>query len=483
MVILRQTILAAIAVAGLTAMAETVSLNGTDYEINTIENRILSPGVEYRRLRLPDYPLNVHLLTVDMTNPACEVETWVANNSAKSVEHITSAAQRLSSPGHTAVAGANANFWIVASQKEYPVYSMMTRGASLCNGMPVSQFENWDGGPRRCGIVAVTDDRRVLVDYCTKGDTVSWGSGTRMIINMVNKGVKATGNGELCMYNRFYGNDRRFLFVTEGKDSSGTTKIIEEDASDATEVLLDAEPDQEYKSNHDIVYVVKSVRTDAPAGTLGDHDLALVARGGKTAKLAKLKVGTRVKLNCKFTIDPDGARLTPSVVQAVSGNAIVMRNGILTEHNSNEDYNSMVYSRTGYGCSTDNRTLYIIVIDKSTDPDYGRSAGCNTATMCQLAAHYGCSNLANFDAGGSAQMMVDGKIANKTTESSPRKLANGLLIFSTEVAGVGSTIVADSEGKAEEWFTLEGIRLEAKPTEKGIYLLRQGSRTQKIAVK
>lgn len=30
MVILRQTILAAIAVAGLTAMAETVSLNGTD---------------------------------------------------------------------------------------------------------------------------------------------------------------------------------------------------------------------------------------------------------------------------------------------------------------------------------------------------------------------------------------------------------------------------------------------------------------------
>lgn len=92
----------------------------------------------------------------------------------------------------------------------------------------------------------------------------------------------------------------------------------------------------------------------------------------------------------------------------------------------------MVYSRTGYGCSDDHNTLYVIVIDKSTDPDYGTSAGCSTAIMSELARHYGCYNLSNFDAGGSAEMMIEGKIVNKTTETTPRQVANGLMIFTKE---------------------------------------------------
>lgn len=90
----------------------------------------------------------------------------------------------------------------------------------------------------------------------------------------------------------------------------------------------------------------------------------------------------------------------------------------------------MIYSRTGYGCSEDGKTLYIIVIDKSTDPTYGTSAGCNTATMCEIARYFGCYNMANFDAGGSAEMMVEGAIINTTTESTPRAVANGMMIFS-----------------------------------------------------
>ena len=45
MATLRQTILSAIALTALTATAETVTLNGTDYDINTIESRTLSRGV------------------------------------------------------------------------------------------------------------------------------------------------------------------------------------------------------------------------------------------------------------------------------------------------------------------------------------------------------------------------------------------------------------------------------------------------------
>ncbi len=112
------------------------------------------------------------------------------------------------------------------------------------------------------------------------------------------------------------------------------------------------------------------------------------------------------------------------------GNAVVMRKGELTEHNYNEDYNSMVYSRTAYGCSEDGKTLYMIVIDKSTDPVYGKSAGCPTSVMCEIAKHFGCWNMSNFDAGGSAEMMIDYEIVNKTTEATPRPVANGWMVFS-----------------------------------------------------
>ncbi len=115
--------------------------------------------------------------------------------------------------------------------------------------------------------------------------------------------------------------------------------------------------------------------------------------------------------------------------QAIGGNAVVMRKGELTEHNYNEDYNSMVYSRTAYGCSEDGKTLYMIVIDKSTDPVYGKSAGCPTSVMCEIAKHFGCWNMSNFDAGGSAEMMIDYEIVNKTAEATPRPVANGWMVF------------------------------------------------------
>lgn len=129
--------------------------------------------------------------------------------------------------------------------------------------------------------------------------------------------------------------------------------------------------------------------------------------------------------------------------QAIGGNAVVMRKGELTEHNYNEDYNSMVYSRTAYGCSEDGKTLYMIVIDKSTDPVYGKSAGCPTSVMCEIAKHFGCWNMSNFDAGGSAEMMIDYEIVNKTTEATPRPVANGWMVFS--IAPEGDTRLASLE--------------------------------------
>lgn len=160
-----------------------------------------------------------------------------------------------------------------------------------------------------------------------------------------------------------------------------------------------------------------------------------------------------------------------------------MRDGELTEHNYNEEYNSMIYSRTAYGCDADNRKLYIIVIDKSTDPVYGKSRGCTTAEMCQIARHFGCSNLANFDAGGSAEMMYDGKIINTTTEATPRDVANGLMIFSTGMSAAIDTVISENSSAAPvEWYSIDGRRLSTEPTASGMYVRRRGNSSEKIFI-
>lgn len=408
--------------------AESVQLQGKSYEVEVKTDREIGPGIRHTRFRLPAYPLNINVLRVDLTNSYNRIETTVANESAKGTEGLVHAAERQSKEGHRALAGANANFWVVATQPEENTYTGTTRNASIRNGKMVTESnqhrDQWDGGTMRTGVVAMSYDKTAYIDYCTSDITVTSAKTGSLTVHQCNKGV---WSDELCMYNSFYGANRAFMPIYQ--DNNG--KYQHDQAGDATEVILDLAEGQGWDSGRDIKLKVVEVRTNAGKGTLGQHDLALVGRGANATAIAALAAGDEVTLKYTWTYNPGTEQeVTPLVEQAVGGNALVMRGGELTEHNTNEAYNKQVYSRTGYGCSADGKMLYIVVIDKSTDLVYGNSAGCNTSVMCEFARSLGCSNMANFDAGGSAEMMVNGRIENKTTEGSPRNVANGWLVYS-----------------------------------------------------
>lgn len=422
------------------AWGETVTLGGTDYECQRLIDREIGPGIRHMRFRLPTYPLNINILQVDLNNPYNGIETTVANESSRGTEGLVHAAERQSRPGHVAVGGANANFWIVASQPEENVYKGITRNASVRNGVIVTESnqhrDQWDGGTMRTGVVSLSTDRTAYVDYCTSTIKVSGPNMPAREIHQVNKGIHPD---ELAMYNSFYGANTAFLPICQ--DAAG--KYQHDAGGDATEVILDFCEGSGWGSNTDIAMVVREVRTNAGKGTLGNHDAALVGRADNATALAGLSVGDVVTIKYSWTYNPGSAdEVSPVVEQAVGGNALVMRGGELTAHNENETYNSQVYSRTGYGCSPDGKTVYIIVIDKSTDPVYGASKGCNTAKMCEFARWLGCSHMANFDAGGSAEMFINGKIENRTTEGNPRAVANGWLVYDVSPVGDDATTVA-----------------------------------------
>lgn len=426
----RLLLLAALAAGvSIETFAEEVTLQEKTYTVERKIDREIGPGIRHTRFRLPAYPLNINVVTVDLNNPYNRIETTVANETAKGTELLVDAAKRQSSPGHRAVAGANANFWVVSSQPEEKTYTGTTRNASVRNGKMVTESnqhrDQWDGGTMRTGVVSMSYDKTAYIDYCTSAITITSDKTGTLNVHQCNKGV---WSDELCMYNSFYGKNTRFMPITQ--DNAG--KYQHDNGGDATEVILDLVEGQGWDSGRDIHFTVAEVRLNEGKGTLGEHDLALVGRGDNAAKIAALTPGDAVTLKYSWTYNPGtDAEVTPLVEQAVGGNALIMRNSELTEHNYNEAYNSQIYSRTGYGCSADGKTLYIVVIDKAADPVYGSSKGCNTATMCEFARWLGCSNMGNFDAGGSAEMLINGKIENKTTENAPRAVANGWLIYST----------------------------------------------------
>lgn len=428
-------LLATLALSAQVAMADeplTLTTNGKNCTVNVLLDRDLGPGVRYTRLRLPEYPLNVNMLRVDVTNPHNKMVTTQANDRLYGTESLVKAAARQDKEGNRILAGTNANFWCVSPQPPFSdILIGYTYNGNVVNGKTASNLnmyaDQWNGGYKHTGIVGFTpapDKKAVSSNNWTwKGFAKSDKFGSTEIIN-VNRTVRA---GELGMFNSFYGTSRTFRCVEQYSDDNGVLHFREQKGV-ATEVYLKLDEGQEWSNGRDITCTVMQIKQNAGDGTLGSYDMALVGRDANATLLNQLAIGDKVTVLTTY-YDPNGNAV--EFENLVGGNAQVMLNGEMTKYATSESYNSMVYSRTCMGTDADGKTLYMLVVDKSTDPVYGISAGCPSSVVCDIAKLYGCVNMTNFDAGGSAEFYLDGAIVNTTTEGSPRTVANGLFAVST----------------------------------------------------
>lgn len=425
------------AVIALPMGAETIELNGKSHEIEELISRTVGPGITYKRIRSNTYPLNINLIMMDVTNPYNKMQTTTANETSQGTEALVKQAARQTTSEMRPIAGANANFWCVNTQEPYsPSLVGICYGGHAKNGEMITETNNtndkWNGGWKHTGIVGISPDRQLYAGHYfykgyVKGKTLPK---TRQI-NQINKVVR---DEEIGLYNSFYGKSKAFRPVDQQANSKGVQEFVAVHGV-STEVLCDFADGQSWKIGEPVTMIVKEIRTNAGEGTLGTHTCALVGRGARATELAQLSVGDEITIetNYYYQTTNDAGETEDHLIQLdnfVAGNATVMIDGELTKYNTSETYNSQVYSRTGYGSSADGKTLYIIVIDKSNDPTYGQSGGCPTRVMCELAKHYGCVNMVNFDAGGSAMMYLNGEIINRTTEGTPRAVSNGMLCYS-----------------------------------------------------
>ena len=137
-------------------------------------------------------------------------------------------------------------------------------------------------------------------------------------------------------------------------------------------MFLNLKAGERWQTAKDVKFEVADVKIDANDQVLGEYDACLVGDGAYKAELAKLSAGDEVTFNNYWMALKEDDKTPVQVANMVEGNAWVMLHGQLTERNTDEGYNSMTYSRCAYGNNADGTKLYMIVIDMSNHPLYGR---------------------------------------------------------------------------------------------------------------
>ena len=417
-----------LACMGLTVNADIV-IDGKNYVADTLSRRQVGPGIMNTIVNIPEFPLNVYVLETDVTNPHNRVESTIGYNTVGKTELLTNAVKRNRTATKRPVAACNANFWIVSGNgAPWSTYALGTPlGAVVRNDTTFvnsnTSCDQWNGGPSYAGAVAIDHSGKLYAGrwwwYGVLKSPKIQGGALQHFYN-VNRRCVA---GEMALWNAAYTRTREFENNWVDYDSKGDNQ--------SDNYYLNFVEGHDWRVGQDMSMVVAKIVKGADRQTLGEYDACLTCTGATKDVMSALTEGDVVSINSSWmTNESDREHVFPLIENMVEGNAPVMHNGELTDRNYNETYNTMVYSRTAYGTNAEGNKLYMIVIDKSLSPKYGRSAGCTTAQMCQIlkAMCPDVYDIVNFDAGGSAEMLVDGAIINTTTEGTPRAVACGWML-------------------------------------------------------
>ncbi len=402
-------------------------INGNQYSVDTLVHRQVGPGMFNTIVRIPDYPLNVYVMEVDLNNPNNRIETTIGYNTVGRTEALANAYTRNRTATKRPVAGCNANFWVVSGngapwssfQLGTPLGGVIRNDTSLVNDN--TTWDWWNGGPERTAMAAITHDKTLVLgrmrwDGIITGDKLA----QPLIYHNINRRAVA---GEICLWGPNYTRTREFEDDWTGFNERGNNHT--------DNYYLTFVEGSGWKNNAPMKFTIASIVKDADRQTLGDYDACLTVSGdANKAAMASLVAGDMIEVTSGWTTLDDNIHTNPDIENMVWGNAPIMHNGELLGRNYDETYNSQVYSRTCYGSSADGKHLYLLVIDKSTSPLYGYSAGCPTAVACQILQQMcpDVTEMVNMDAGGSAEMMLFGKVINTTTEGTPRAVACGWLV-------------------------------------------------------
>jgi hypothetical protein len=195
---------------------------------------------------------------------------------------------------------------------------------------------------------------------------------------------------------------------------------------------------------------VTTSQTELPQVPAGQEDL--IAAGGTQDSLwlQGLHAGDHVSLS--YSIAPYGIGSAPDdVATAVSGAAYLEQNGAMAVPVTGGGENNVSYPVVGIGVSKNGKQAVMAVFDG--EETTSTAVGLTRPQFAQWFMAHGAYNAVEFDSGGSAEMVgrMPGdqqvSVLNTPSDGSERPVANGLFIYSTEVAPGAATRVTVNGGQ------------------------------------
>ncbi len=380
----------------------TVDINGTLYPIDTTAHYQAGPGVWHTRytVAIGTNKHHCYILEIDLTNPYNTIEEWQSSMEFGKTQKLADAHVQMSAENHRPVGGVNCNFWVVSSQNVGNIEGMLGQSfaGTARNGVMIGQPDDWNQGHGDRGYVMIDRNKKAWIEEMRFDGVLTAADATTHPIRDVNRPRVLPNPDEVTLFNHYMG--------------SKPTR-----ATDGIEVVFST---PEWKMNGDMTCIVTSINT--AGGTLiTEGNGVLQGRGSGKAFLEKFKEGDTFTINLGVVSATD-ATFRPDIMEMVTGNCLVMRDGVLTDRNTNEEYNNRNYPRTMLATNNEGNKFWMMVAEKP---------GMYTAQMCALLKHAGATYAAGMDGGGSAQMCLDGQVLNPTTEGTPRAVANSIWVLST----------------------------------------------------
>ncbi len=430
-----------------TMSAETAKWTvGSDTWDVEITNSEVCPGVKYTLVnwvtqRSSSYPgSRLHVIEADLTNPDIAVEN-VKPDAMTGVRSLTNHAKSVHKAGYQVVGGANGNFWSTSAEGHiYQCMGAQPHGVCVSNGIMytdpnVGSFPHCGGPTNITGLLAFDENGKCYLDYTlpqkannAEGSGVQFAAintrdGSRLALDMCNRFV---ASGSASIFTRQYGTSKAFRvgdLTNTWTPTKGTGNYIE--------VILDyAEGVTAMNYGGLTDYIIKEIRFNPETiGSLGDHDLAIVGRNAYATKpYQQWKTGDIIQLDTKLNFRNMGS--PEKVVNAISGNVLAMKDGVIAARVNQEAYNKNIYPRTVYGTNADGTKLWIFVCEHNAARQ-NKYYGFRLEQICIMARDYfGVNNATQVDCGGSSQMYLNGtQVAQSYDNGGVRNVYNGLFVI------------------------------------------------------
>ncbi len=362
----------------------------------------IGPGVEYRHLVDPAGPWRIHLLRIDLTNPALRLRHARAGDSLRSRERTSAMAARMSTAAEQVVAAVNADFFDLASGENE---NNQVLAGEWWKGLPVTEspFDTYDNAHAQ---FALTQNGQPAIDrFILEGS--AWVRGLRTPVLTVNALTTGTQEGTALFTPRFGAAIPR-----------DTVRIT------AAAPLVSAGT-----RGDTLLYLRRGPVLHTAGAPIPSNGAVLTAFGARVRELDAMAEGDTVRI--LLTTQPRLPDQRPPAL-LMGGWPQILRDGqnvaamsATTEGTISRNAEAR-HPRTAVAVSRNGKTLWLYVVD-------GRSTASVGMTLVELADRLralGAWQALNFDGGGSTAMIINGRVVNSPSDpTGERAVGNALLLM------------------------------------------------------